>query len=464
MSRSSGIRPRVVIAVSIAVAAALHVALVALAPRYAFFGDHVDYVAWGRQAVTRGLVDLYVTPPSAPRAVFYNADGSTRTLTTGSQERLNYTPLAAYVFWATGHAHAFLDRAQVANTIMSRAVFAVPTAVAELVTALGARAVVGLFASPLAAAWAFGLTLLAPPLLVDGPFWGQTEAWVLAPAVWMLWAMARERWLLAGVCWGLALALKPSGLLFGPMWAYAFFFRSPRVRVVLGGALAVLVVATLALPFWLTSGATWVRVTLLQNYVYALHWTTMMAFNIWYVDLLLTERLDSSTSLLGLTRDTWGTILLILGLAVAFWVTRRWELRHESRAALGVVPLATLMTIAAVMLPTRVHSTYGAFVAPFAICNAFLIPATAIAALPLIVAITFQILSWQWGNLLAVHVLPDETSLPPARYAERRALRQRDRPREWTVTLVNLAAGTMLFVITARDGVRRERRRTSTAT
>ena len=86
------------------------------------------------------------------------------------------------------------------------------------------------FASPMAGVLAFGATWFAPPLLLDGPFWGQTESWVLAPAVWMLIAMVRRAWLVAGICWGLALALKPSGLLFGPVWLYAFLFRAPRDR------------------------------------------------------------------------------------------------------------------------------------------------------------------------------------------------------------------------------------------
>src|SRR5207247_2819407 len=100
---------------------------------------------------------------------------------------------------------------------------------------------------------------LAPPLLLDGPFWGQTESWVLAPAVWMLLAMVRERWVAAGVLWGVALACKPSGLLFAPLWLYAFIFRAARGRIVLGGLAAVTVVNAAALPFWLDSGAAWVH-------------------------------------------------------------------------------------------------------------------------------------------------------------------------------------------------------------
>jgi hypothetical protein len=206
------------------------------------------------------------------------------------------------------------------------------------------------------------------------------------------------------------------------------------------------VVNVVALPFWLTSGTAWLRSAYLENYVYELHWTTMMAFNVWYADLLLTERLDSRAPLLGVPRDLWGTVLLVAGLAVAFALTRRWEHRNPNRVRLGLLPLATLVTLAAVTLPTRVHSTSTAFTVPFLICTAFLVPRTIAGAAAMLVAASLQILSWQWGNLLAVHVLPNEAEAwPAARYAERRALRARDRPREWALTLLSLGAAGAVF-------------------
>ena len=413
--------------------------LLSLAPRYGFLGDHVDYVCWGRQARSRGVLDLYVTPPPTCPTVAY-AEGVPQVFSTGSGQRLNYPPLAAYVFWAQGTLLAALDPTQLANTLTSRTVYALSTTIAELATAVAGTALVRLFAGPAAAAAAFGLIFLAPPLLLDGAFWGQTESWILAPGMWMLVAMARQRWLLAGALWGLALALKPSGVLFGPIWLYVFLFRPARARIVGGGAVAAAVVNLAALPFWLDSGAAWLRATYLGNYVYQLHWTTMMTFNVWYVDLLLTERLDARAPLLGLSRDAWGTALLAFGVAGAFLLARRWEGRNPDRRLLGVLPAATLVVLAAVMLPTRVHSTYGAFTAPFLVCTAFLVPYTAPGAAAMTVAVSLQILSWQWGNLLAVHVLPDEHAFPPERQAARRALRDRDRPREWALTLASLAA------------------------
>jgi hypothetical protein len=448
-------RARAIVVAAILLGIAARVWLLAIAPHYGFLGDHVDYVCWGREAVDAGVLALYSRPPGACPAVAY-IEGERRVITTGTGERLNYPPLAAYVFWAEGRLLAALDPARVANTVTARAVFAISTSIAELVAAIGVAVLVESAAGATVAAWAFAATWLAPPLLADGPFWGQTESWVLAPAVWMVWAMGRERWLLAGALWGAALALKPSAVLLGPLWAYAFAFRSSRLRVLAGAAAAVAVLNAVALPFWLTSGVTWLRTTYLANYVYNLHWTTMLTFNVWYAELLVNGILDSRAPLFGVARDTWGSALLVAGLLVAFAITRRWEQRRRDRRQLAFVPLAALVTLAAVTFPTRVHGTYTAFTAPFLIATACLVPSTIPSATVMLLAATLQILSWQWANLLAVHVLPDEQSFPPARQAARRVLRDIDRPREWALTLVSLGATAGTFATLAgarrRDG------------
>lgn len=437
---------------------AVRCVLLQIAPQYGFTGDHVDYVCWGRQTERDGgVLDLYRTPPGTCDADL-RIDGRWQRVSSGTNERLNYPPLASYAFWLAARIHARLDPARVANTVAARAAYAVTTTLAELACAIGVAVLVGGFAGPWAAIAAFGATWLAPPLLVDGPFWGQTESWVLAPAVWMLAAMVRERWLAAGIAWGVALAWKPSALLFAPVWLYALLFRTPRARVVLGAVAALVAVNALALPFWLDSGAAWLQSSYLDNFVYRIHWTTAMAFNVWYVDLLATGILDPRQPLLGVSRDAWGTALLAGGLGLAFLVSRRWERSHPARAAYGMVPLATLVTLAAVMLPTRVHSTYGAFTAPFLIATMFLVPRTTVAALACLATITLQILSWQWGTLLAMHVLPDESVFPPARRAQRAAMRAHDVPREWALTVANLAAAAGVAGAVAWSARRGERR------
>jgi hypothetical protein len=99
-----------------------------------------------------------------------------------------------------------------------------------------------------------------------------------------------------------------------------------------------------------------------------------MSFNVWYADLLTTGVLDPRVPILGLARDAWGTLLLATGVAAAYALARCWERRNPARADLAMLPLAALVMLAAILLPTRVHSTYGAFTAPFLIATAFLIP------------------------------------------------------------------------------------------
>lgn len=442
---------------ALVVGALARIALLQVAPRWGFLGDHVDYVCWGRQVVASGVLDLYRhSPGTCPTDAFI--DGRPQRMQTGSDEALNYPPLAAFVFAVQGALLQRLDPNPIANTFLSRTVYALGTTLAEVLTAAAAFLLVRSFAGPSAAAAACAATWLAPPLLLDGAFWGQTESWVLAPGMWMLLAMTRERWLTAGAYWGLALAIKPSGLIFAPLWLYAWIFRHARARVVLGGVVAVAVVNLLALPFWIDSGAAWLRQAYLENYVYRLQWTTAMSFNVWYADLLATGVLDPRVPLLGLSRDAWGSLLLAGGLVGAYALARRWERRNPARAPLGMLPLATLVMLAAILLPTRVHSTYGAFTAPFLVATAFLIPRTALAAAACLVTMSLQILSWQWGNLLAMHVQPDERVFPPAVQAHRRELRARDAPREWALTVANLTAAAAVAA-----GIARARRASETA-
>jgi hypothetical protein len=122
-----------------------------------------------------------------------------------------------------------------------------------------------------------------------------------------------------------------------------------------------------------------------------------------------------------------------------------------------MLPLAALVMLAAILLPTRVHSTYGAFAAPFLIGTAFLIPRATLGTLACLVTISLQILSWQWGNLLAMHMQRDESIFPPQQRAWRQELRAKDIPREWALTIANLAAAAIVAA-----GVAAARREAST--
>ncbi len=120
VQRSSSRAPRVVIATALVVGLALRIALVMLAPRYGYFGDHDDYVRWGIQAVDRGVTTLYREPPPRQPAVSIAPDGRMSLSVREYDRILNYPPLAAYVLWLEGAVHKRLDDHRYVNTIRAR--------------------------------------------------------------------------------------------------------------------------------------------------------------------------------------------------------------------------------------------------------------------------------------------------------------------------------------------------------
>jgi hypothetical protein len=207
----------------------------------------------------------------------------------------------------------------------------------------------------------FLLVLALPPLWWDSVIWGQMDSVLLAPAVWMLYFMVRERWLLAGVLWGLAFGLKPQAILFIPLWGFALLTARPFWRVLAGGVLAVAVFFLIGLPFTLHSGLAWFDESYRKNFALYADKTTLKAFNLWYLHLLLTDSLDAQARFLGLSRSSWGKAGLLLTLLASFaYAVRYW--RHDRR---GLVLWTLLSLLLFVMVPTEVHERYLILVLPF---------------------------------------------------------------------------------------------------
>src|SRR5690242_12664679 len=97
-----GSRVAWVVAAALLVGIAARGVLLQAAPRYAFFGDHVDYVCWAREAVDAGVLELYTRPPGPCPARLYAPGQEPQNIISGANERLNYPPLAAYTFWVEG--------------------------------------------------------------------------------------------------------------------------------------------------------------------------------------------------------------------------------------------------------------------------------------------------------------------------------------------------------------------------
>ena len=348
----------------IAVVLAVFVRLMLLpyAPQIGYAWDHDDYVRWGMQATDKGLLTLYKEPPAAHDIQVWK--GGEWVKTQRAIDRVcNYPPGSAYLLYHSGLLFKAVSGDRLINTTVSRAVFGVWSIVADLFLAAGCAALAARAMSWTAARGVFLVMLFMPPLLWDSVIWGQMDSVVLAPLVWMLYFMLWHKWVWAGILWGVALALKPQAVLLLPVWAVAaLVYRPQRLAVTTGAAVGAGVLFLVALPFTVTSGLAWFKQSYWENLTAAYSsFTTLKAFNIWYLDALLSDSLDTAGTWIGISKRVWGELLLVLGLVGgAAYVLRR---RRRDPALLTVWTAVSMLVL--VMLPTKVHERYLVLALPF---------------------------------------------------------------------------------------------------
>ncbi len=382
-TRSGRLRLWIVVSV---VALVLRVALLPIGPKYGYWGDHDDFVRWGIQAADEGVLSLYDHPPARQACRVWD-DGKWKLVHRSLDRLCNYPPLSAYLLWGSGKVFVAVSDDRIINTTTSRAVFASWVIVGDFVLALGCASLVRFYGSRRAAWWAYVIALFAPPLWWDSVVWGQVDTVALAPAVWMIRAMVAKRWVWAGVAYGILAALKPQAILFIPVWGLAVLITKPFSKPLLSLLVAGVVLVLSSLPFTFHSGWTWFHSSYVANLVEAYKFTSMGAFNLWYVDLLLCDSLDSQALWHGVAKDTWGRGLLIAGMALTFgWMLLRW--RRDPRSLLLWSSLVLLLVV---MLPTRVHERYLLWMLPFAIASAMLWPRLWPGCLLLLVVATAQV-------------------------------------------------------------------------
>ncbi len=336
----------------------------------------------------------------------------------------------------------------------------------------GCYAIVKHFRSGAAPLAALGAVMLVPPFWIDSVHWGQTDSWVLAPMVWMVWAILRRRWIGAGILWGIALGLKPQAILIGPLWLFALLLFRPRKRILLMAPIAGLILLLGSIPFMLHSGMKWFECSYYGNLVVKHNLTTLKAFNIWYVDLLLSGNPDVSQTWWGLSKDLWGKVFLAVALAVGGGLI--WRRRNLGEVRL--ITFAAWLMLAVVIFPTRVHERYILLPLPFLIILGCLFSRLWIPLAGFILAACFQMTSLEWLRVPAdawpevvkiVNWKYDDlrTMLPPEEFAHlpppEVQLSQNDRPKfladrkpyiplEWTLTISELFIAAILFTMILR--------------
>ncbi len=438
----------------------LRLALLPLSPRYGDPYDHDDLVRWGIQATDRGVLTLYDRPPPPWNLRLWSGD---RWITQQRDfDRLCvYPPLTVYLTATAGAVFKLVSADRLINTLTSRAVFASWSIVADLLLAAGCAAIVHRYKPGRPARIAYVVALLAPPFWWVTAVWGQTDTALLAAGVWMVWAMLGSRWLLAGVLFGVAAMLKPHAVLFLPVWVLALAMRRPLWKPLVALGVSAATALLIALPFTLSSGLAWWRQSYVQNLATEFPQTTLMAFNLWYADLLSGGSDDVTGTWLGVAKDVWGRGLLAAALLAGFvWACYRW--RRDTR---GLLLWTLWVLLAAVMLPTRVHERYILLGLPFLIAATLMWRRFWPILIVLVVVATAQV-SWQswmrttptaftrYERLVAPQYESWRASLAPAQRASAPSLHERlagqhaaflkDRaltePLEWLLVVLALAA------------------------
>jgi len=456
---------------------------------YGWPADHGNYVQWARQATSPeyGLWTMYTTPPE--REVRVVVSKGELFAHHGNGEIANYPPLGIYLVYLEGLVHRWLDPTLIVNTALSRAVFDAFALVGDIVLAWGVWAIALVLFGARRAGIAFAVIYLMPPFWLDSCWWGQTDSWVIAPIVWTIWGMMQRRWLLAGAIWGLALSLKPQGILVAPIWACVWLATlttawrnetggaKPRDarHIVLAVFLGIVVLNLTALPFWCTSGHAWFYQSYVRNLLEEHPHTTLHAFNFWYVDLLLTYNADSTVAVAGISKDSWGKLLMLGGYVAAAFLAWRTRLSVMHR----VVVFAGLWFLVTVMLPTRVHERYILLCLPFLVIVAVGSSRWWPGVAGLIVMACLQVTAYHWlavgadawtrkykDETIAYYqnavreTPPEHRHLLPATVDEALELRlpyfiqeQRPyRPYEWGATVLALIAAGLTFYAAAGRG------------
>jgi len=385
----------------------LRVLLLPIAPGFPWVDDHDDFVRWGIQATDDGLLTLYDHPPPRWGSRVWQ-DGRWVVHERDFDQLCNYPPLSVYLLYGSGMLFKAASQDRLINTVTSRAIFSGWSIIADFLLAWGCAALVARYRPGWPARVTYLLVLLAPPLWWNSAIWGQMDSVLLAPAVWMVWALVTQRWTAAAALYGLMLMLKPQAALFLPVWALAVVTARPFWKPLAALPATLALALAIALPFMLHSGWSWWQESYVQNVWEAYPKTTLKAFNVWYFDLLLYGDEDATRAWLGLTKDLWGKAVLLIGLGAGFvWLRRRW-----GSDARGLILCTALSLSAFVMLPTRVHERYLLLALPFLIVAAVLWRRFWPGLLMLLAVATAQVTWPSWMAFDAGRLLAFERGAP----------------------------------------------------
>jgi len=501
---ASSVSPAVLALVVLAALAGLagRLWLTSLAPRWAYLTDHLDNIQMGRAAsavqdssvvreigkemeLRRGapltvddfarfqdkgltrqfnLFHVYSMPPEKLPLVWaddYQQGKAAKPVMFPriAIRQVNYPPLGETVFWLQSSLLEAAQPGRPVNTFTSRLIMSLASVLGEILAAIGAYLVARRFLSKNLALVAGAACWLLPPMAMDSSFWGQTDSWFVAPALFTIWLMFRGRWVAAGILSAITVLLKPQGIFLGPIILFAAavlpaegevplaiaFFK--RVGRSVGAGAATLIV--LSLPWTIADGKAWIDQAYIGNF--ALYGeTTLKAFNVWYLDALLHDGdlspvLDPEGTILGIAKGSWGTLLTAASLfALGYLYYRKYprsaaspssiprplfepvfdpeaqtrrepqsrrqtEGRPNRKGALAVMLFSALWLWSTFLWPTKVHERYITYAIPLVVLCAFGLRRLWPAAIVLVLVGSAELCHNVWLNPAAGYLVHPRT-------------------------------------------------------
>jgi len=434
-------------------------------------------MAWAEWVCQYGPTSAYNVPDNhlVNVALPWRGRGRTTVEPQPSLNSFNYPPLSAYLLWLQGQLWRALDgevltrpipaelarfaepgqevvRSRVVNTVRSRAAGAAAPVLCDLLMAWGvARLVRLLRARPWG--WpetiAFGLMLLGPPMALNSAYWTQLDSCLTCLLVGTVYFLAAGRPAWAGVCYGAALMTKAQALLLLLVVALAAAGSLARRRtgqrpaglweLALATVLTVAAItAPQAIADWRNPNYGSVR-WFHRSYVVPIGqqhaFTTLKAFNIWWLDFLNQRQnapaLDPrGQSLFGWSKETISRVALLAGLAIgAGLCLRRWHWETE-----GWVAYAFLALLAGFLLPTRVHERFIEYCLPFAVASGMVFRRWLVLVVTLFLVGSYEMTWFLW--LAPADCGPDAPAYSPG-------------AARWSLILALLTLGSFLYALAA---------------
>lgn len=196
--------------------------------------------------------------------------------------------------------------------------------------------------------------LLNPAIIINSSIWGQVDSVYTLFVILMCYFVYQKKLPYAYFAFGLGILIKPQMLIFSPILLYGIIdqvfledFTKKKFVVNLAiGLSAIGVIALLAMPFGLSDVIGQYTDTI-TSYPYA----SINAYNIWTVFGL--NWVDQTGKFLFLTYNQWGTLFIILVIAIATYISFKLKNNKSKYFYLAGFIITGIFT-----LSVRMHERY----------------------------------------------------------------------------------------------------------